>query len=225
MNFSLIVPIAADKAEYDSQLPPVFSFDMEGIIFCIKAILGLNLKQFTRIYFTILRSHDEHFGLSDLLKIQIRRLQLYNAKVVVLNKNTTSQAETVYETIKLMDIKGAIFIKDSDTFFKGDIMSYNGVAIYPLEKLDAVNPQHKSYVAVDDQFYVTNIIERKIISHYFNAGGYCFEDVTQFCDYYNKLKSENGLFLSHIIYDMLLDKTIFRPFLVQDYIDFERLNK
>ena len=83
-----------------------------------------------------------------------------------------------------------------------------------VENLEWVNPQHKSYVQVDDMFYITNIIEKKIISHYFCAGGYCFEKVDDYCKYYESLQDNDDLYLSHIIYSMLLDKMIFRPILI-----------
>ncbi|WP_071147471.1 glycosyltransferase family protein [Bacteroides ihuae] len=223
MSFSLIVPIAAEKQEYASQLPPMFALNKEGVLLCVKAIMGLDLTQFDAIYFTILRSHDERYCLCELLNLQFRRLGLDKARVVVLDKPTRSQPETIYQTVILMNISGSIFVKDADCYFAGEILSQNGVAIYPLEKLELVNPQNKSYVAVDDMFYVTNIIEKKIISHYFNAGGYCFEDASVFLKYFERLSVGKGLYLSHIVYAMLLDKLIFRPFQVTSYIDFERL--
>lgn len=219
MNFSLIIPIAADKEEYHSEMPYVFSLNRKGISLCINAILGLDLKAFSNIYFTILKSHDKLYNIKEMLELQLRRLQI-NAKVVVLEKPTRSQAETIFKTIQLENITGSIFIKDADNYFSCEIIPQNGVTIYPLENLNMVNPQHKSYVAVDDMFYVTNIIEKKIISHYFNAGGICFENSVDFCNYYLKLSELNDFFyVSHIIYAMLLDKKIFRPIEVKDYKD------
>ena len=84
-----------------------------------------------------------------------------------------------------------------------------------------VNPQHKSYVAVDDMLYITNTIEKRVIDHYFNAGGYCFEDAETFVSYYQRFAGQKGLYLSHIVYAMLLDGHIFRPFIAEDYKDLE----
>ena len=113
-----------------------------------------------------------------------------------------------------------VFVKEADCYFTADeILPQNSVAIYALENLPIVDPQHKSYVAVDDMFYVTNIIEKRVVSHFFSAGGYCFEDADEFCRYYSRLKEYSPLYLSHIIYMMLLDKKIFRPILVEDYQD------
>lgn len=99
--------------------------------------------------------------MSLLLKLQFKKLGLSNAKVVVLDEPTTSQAETVYRTVNCENIEGAIFVKDPDGYFCGDFTIANSIAIYPLDKLEMVNPRNKSYVELDDQFYITNIIEKK----------------------------------------------------------------
>lgn len=217
---TLIVPIAADKADYARILPQPFRLDDEGTMFCVKAITGLPLKEISDIYFVILREHDQRFMLNEQLSMQFRKHHLDNAHVTILDKSTSSQAETVAQAIKKNDIHGCIFIKDADCYFTADeIMEQNGVSIYPLELLPIVDPQHKSYVAVDDMFYVTNIIEKRVVSHFFSAGGYCFEDANDFCGYYEKLKDYSPLYLSHIIYAMLLDKKIFRPIEIDDYED------
>lgn len=162
MKLNLIVPMAADKPEYEQIYPLIFNFTENGSLFCIKAILGLNLERFDHIYFTILKKHDKKYSLRKLLNIQIKRFGLRQAEVVVLNKSTKSQAESVYMTIIEKQLKGAIFIKDADSYFECDFTAKNGIAIYPLDKLNIVDPQNKSYVAIDDKFYITNIIEKKL---------------------------------------------------------------
>lgn len=216
---SLIVPVAADKPEYTDSLPYVFGFDDDGIIICIKSMLGLNLDAFSHIYFTILRKHDERFFLSEALRLQFRRLGLKNAEVVVLDKPTEDQAETVYQTIQLAGISGPVFIKDGDCYFKADVRPVNSVAIFPIEELPVLDPRDKSYVVVDDMNYVTNIIEKRVVGHFISAGGYSIESAEDFCRYYLELRGFGKLYLSHIIYSMLLDKVTFRPEIVSDYKD------
>ncbi len=220
MNFSLIVPIAANNSEYITEIPALFRLGNQGFSTCVKAISGLDLNLFDNIYFSILRQHDEKFRITDLLMLQFRRLGLNNAKVVVLKDPTISEADTIYRTIEQENIKGALFVKDADCSFEGEIIQQNGVAIYPLDKLHLVDPQRKSYVVVDDGFFITNIIEKRVVSHYFNAGGYAFEDAEEFKKYYEAFQKKNGLCMSHIIYKMLLNKMIFRPVLVKEYRDY-----
>lgn len=221
MNFSLIVPAAANKKIYESQLPKIFHLNDRGYFFCVEAISGLDLSIFSAVYFTILRQHDEKYNIGSMLNMQLTRAKIKNAKIVILNKPTDSQAETIYQTICQEHINGAIFIKDADCTFIADIYPQNGIVVYPLEKLTVVNPQHKSYVAIDDMSYITNTIEKRVIDHYFTAGGYCFDDATVFSHYYEHYALQQGLYLSHIIYAMLLDRYIFRPFMAENYKDLE----
>jgi len=131
----------------------------------------------------------------------------------------------VEAVIRQENISGGIFIKDADCTFKAEVTSTNGVAVYPLEKLTFVNPQHKSYVAIDDNYYITNIIEKRVIARFFSAGGYAFESAKTYSEYYERYKDMDGLYLSHIIYSMLLDKHIFRPIQIEDYKDLELENR
>ncbi len=217
---TLIVPIAANKADYAHKLPQPFRLDDEGTMYCVRAITGLPLDEIDDIFFVILKEHNERFMLKEQLMMQFRRHKLEKAHVTILDEPTGSQAETVARAIEVNGVKGMIFVKDADCYFTADeILPQNSVAIYALENLPIVDPQHKSYVAVDDMFYVTNIIEKRVVSHFFSAGGYCFEDAAEFCRYYERLKDYSPLYLSHIIYMMLLDKKIFRPILIDDYQD------
>lgn len=219
MSISLIVPLCADREEYESVMPYLFNFAPDGILLCLKSVQGVDLEVFDTIYFTILEKLDQKYGLSDLLHLQFRKLHWANASVVILESPTGSQAETVYQTVKRENIRGGIFVKDADGYFKGDFTVCNSVAVYPLDRLEMVSPGNKSYVNLDDQFYVTNIIEKKIISRYFNAGAYVFEQASVFCEYFERLSECKNLYMSHIVYSMLLDKIPFRPFHVKEYQD------
>ena len=217
-QFSLIVPAAADTE--DDTLPCVFNLNEKGIMLCIDAIQGLNTSSFDKIYYTVLRKHVERFCIDEIMKVQFKRLGLDNVSVVILDEPTVSQTETLYQTIKKANIEGAIFIKDADGYYNAEVKRNNGIALFPLEKMDIVNPKNKSYVSVDDMYYITNVIEKKVIGHYFNAGGSCFEDASLFCKYYEQLKTKSPkVYVSHIIYQMLLDRYQFRPIEVEQFKD------
>lgn len=218
-KFSLIVPVAADKPEYAIDMPYMFAPDKCGTMLCVKAITGLNLDAFDNIYFTLLRKHADAYDIDKLLELQFRRSGLTTAKIVTLDAPTATQAETVVQTVRKENIAGAVFIKDADGYFSAEIFPENGVAVYPLEQLPLVDPRNKSYVAVDDMQHITNIIEKRIVSNLFNAGGYCFENVDDFLAAYDKYHSLGHTYLSHLIYALLLEGHIFRPIKVADYSD------
>ena len=218
---SLIMPIAANKPEYATRIPRVFLIAEDGVMHCIRALKSLDLSKFDHIYITILRHLDQQYALSERLQLQLRINGITNAEIVVLDEHTRSQSETIYRTIQQKHIRGSIFIKDADCSFTGEDTAGNAITIYPLEQLDWVNPKNKSYVSVDDMYYITNIIEKRIVSHYFTAGGYSFSSAATYCRYYERLQNLQGLYLSHIIYAMLLEGHTFRPVLTKEYEDFE----
>ena len=218
---SLIMPIAANKPEYATRIPRVFLIAEDGIMHCIRALKSLDLTKFDHIYITILRNLDQQYALTERLLLQFRISGITNAEIVVLDEPTRSQPETIYQTILQKHIHGSIFIKDADCSFTGEDTADNAIAIHPLEQLDWVNPKNKSYVSVDDMYYITNIIEKRIVSHYFTAGGYSFDSADTYCWYYKCLQQQPGLYLSHIIYAMLLEGHTFRPVLTKEYEDFE----
>lgn len=218
---TLIMPIAANKPEYAYRLPRIFQMAEDGTMHCIKALQSLDLTKFDHIFITILHSLDDRYSLSEMLELQFRIRGIKNAKIVVLDELTSSQPETIYQTIRKMNIRGSIFVKDADCSFIGDDINGNSIVIYPLEQLDWVNPKNKSYVNIDDMYYITNVIEKRIVSRYFTAGGYCFESSEDYCLYYERIKGMHNLYLSHIIYSMLLDKHTFRPVIAKEYDDFE----
>ena len=218
---SLIMPIAANKPEYATRIPRVFLIAEDGVMHCIRALKSRDLSKFDHIYITILRHLDEQYALTERLQLQFRINGITNAEIVVLDEPTRSEPETIYQTILQKHIQGSIFIKDADCSFTGEDTTGNAIAIHPLEQLDWVNPKNKSYVSVDDMYYITNIIEKRIVSHYFTAGGYSFESAATYCHYYERLHEQQGLYLSHIIYCMLLEGHTFRPVLTKEYEDFE----
>ncbi len=220
MNKSIIVPIAADKPEYDTVLPYLFRLDKHGFMPCVKAISGLNLAYVDKIYFTVLKKHCDLFLLREIFEVQFQRLKLQGiAELVELEQTTSSQPETVYETIKRKNIDGMVFVKDADSYFSADIVAENSVCVYPLDNLTSVNPQNKSYVNIDDMYYITNIIEKRILGRDFCAGGYCFESVDEFNKTFEELQHKTPLYMSHLIYKQLLDKNAFRPIIVKNYRD------
>ena len=46
MSFSLIIPAAADTEESQTEMPYIFSLDHEGIMLCVRAIMGLPLSKY-----------------------------------------------------------------------------------------------------------------------------------------------------------------------------------
>mgnify|MGYP003440041575 FL=1 len=111
-------------------------------------------------------------------------------------------------------------MKDSDNYFRDTPDDTNCVAGYDLHQLERVNARSKSYVEVNDDGLIINIVEKQIISSRFCVGGYSFQDADQFLEYYDRdAASGLELYVSGIIFAMILDGAAFSSRTVSDYVD------
>jgi len=230
-KFSLIVPMLNASKKYEKSIPIEFQYDnRNGRMNCIKSIEGINLSSFKEIYFIIFKHHELMYNISDkILLHQKNNHELQHIKMTFsfVDYPTMSQAQTVYNEIIKRNIEGPIFIKDADNMcIINNELKGNIVLVYQLENTPLVDPQHKSYISVDDQNFVTNIIEKRIISNYFNCGGYGFSDAYDFIEAYETLQMfediTSHMYISHIIYWLILNKKLkFRPIEAIGYEDFE----
>ena len=196
---------------------------------CIKSIECINVELFKDIYFAILKKHEDKYHIMDKIITASEHNKLKGIKLHfrIFEYPTSSQAETIYQIIKNYHIEGQIFIKDADSMYVCDKeIKGNAVMVYSLENTPIVDPQHKSYVAIDDQNFVTNIIEKKVVSNLFNCGGYSFYSSQDFIDAYEAVQEYedmlNHMYISHIIYWLILNKKLkFRPIETTEYEDFE----
>lgn len=220
MSFNLIIPVAADVPDFMIHKPYWMDIHPSGNLMLFEAISGLNLEQFDFIYITMLRKHVEFYHFKELLLTQFHLSGLSDKiKLVLLDSPTRSQPETVAVSIEKENIVGAIVVKDADNHFECNLKPGNFVCTYPLDALRNVNPADKSYIDIDDNSFITNIVEKKIISRWFCTGAYGFEDSQLFLSYVKKYQKYKRLYLSHLIYGMLLDRINFTPVSVTDYLD------
>jgi len=147
------------------------------------------------------------------------------SNIVLLPEQTDSQSETVYTFLSGYDLDGFIFIKDSDGFYSCDVEERNQVAYFDLNDMDDINARTKSYVDLDVNDVVTNIVEKKVISSTFSSGGYGFADAREFCKTFEKLQDMDGeCYISHIIFEMMLSGSTFYGTKTTDFKDWGTLD-
>jgi hypothetical protein len=143
----------------------------------------------------------------------------------LLPEQTDSQSETVYTFLSGYDLDGFVFIKDSDGFYRCDVEERNQVAYFDLNDMDDINARTKSYVDLDVNDVVTNIVEKKVISSTFSSGGYGFTDAKEFCKTFEKLQDMDGeCYISHIIFEMMLSGSTFYGTKTTDFKDWGTLD-
>lgn len=217
---TMILPIAGRSSRFPNLNPKWSLTHPRGDMMVVEAIKGIDLQNVSRICVIGLSEHNEKFRLVETLSTQFESLGLKDKiSFVLLDEPTRNQPETVAAGIRQGKIEGPIYIKDSDNFFRHTPRPGNSVAGYDLHKIERVNARSKSYFEFNADGFITNIVEKRIVSSKFCAGAYSFESAALYLKYYEALSKNTDLYLSHIIYGMILDKLGFSHTEVEEYID------
>lgn len=217
---NIIIPIAGRSSRFPDLKPKWMLTHPRGDFMVVEAIKGLDLEQVSKIYLVGLKEHELEYGFVSALTEQFEEQGIAERiEFVLLEEQTRNQPETVARGIEQGNIKGPIYIKDSDNYFQDKPQPGNAVSCYDLHNLENVNARNKSYVEVNADGQIINIVEKQIVSSTFCVGGYSFASAEEYMQYFNAMKAEEDLYLSHIIFKMILDGKGFGHQLVSDYVD------
>ena len=219
---NLILPVAGQSSRYPDMRPKWLITLPDGKLMIEKSVENFNLKVFNKVYVVVLKEHlKKYVDKKNLLK-SLKKNISKKIELVELRTPTSCQAETVYKAIKLGNIKGGIVIKDCDNIFKSHFIKKpsNEVMVLNLNNADLIEAKSKSYVTFDKLNNIQNIVEKKVISDFFCCGAYSFKSSLDFLYFSKKLllKSKD-VYISHVIYEMILNQHIFKSKEVSDYID------
>lgn len=226
---SLIVPMGGKSSRFPDMRPKwMLTHPMTNRFMVTEAISGLNLDFFDSIYFVFLSEHEKTYKFFDGFLLELDNFGISEkSKCVFLKEQTSSQSETVYNCIKISGIEGFIFIKDSDGYYECNLHSdSNQIAFFDLNDMDDINARTKSYIELDINRMVTNIVEKKVISSTFSVGGYGFESASDFCTTYEKIRDFEGeCYVSNVIFEMMLSGSRFNGLPTRNFKDWGTLKE
>ncbi len=227
---TLIIPCAGKSNRFPNMKPKWMLTHPDGSLMIEKAIQGLNTEIFDRIIITIVKPHNDKYDARLILEQVFKN----NPKISIclLDDFTQSASETIYLTLEKMDIKGAFTVKDSDNFVKVKLPNKinNSITGYDIHKHRNIeNIPEKSFLIVNNQNIVQDIIEKKVVSNIICLGVYSFEDTEIFKKGYKDLLLKNisgEMYISHVI-SHIINKGlgIFEYFEASEYNDWGTLNE
>lgn len=198
---TLIVPCVGRKII--NGIPQYLNRHPNGKLLIERSIEGVYSKEYEKVYVVILASDNDEYNAKSII---IDELRDYPLEVITLNKMTSGPAETIYQCIKKTNINGSIVVKDSDNFLKIDnVPVSNFVAGLDLNSWnrDVHNLRNKSFLIVNEQGNILDIIEKKVRSEVICLGLYGFKKANDFVNAYERLNDVSyqisSLYLSHII--------------------------
>jgi hypothetical protein len=205
----------------------MLSHPMTNTFMGISSILGLNLEFFDRIYFVALQEHQDKYQFHSGF---VEELQMHGlaekSEVVFLEEQTSSQSETVCKLIEKKDLDGFIFIKDSDGYYECKIYDQvNQVAFFDLNDMDDINARSKSYIELDINGVLTNIVEKHVVSSTFSSGGYGFASAKEFVETYKNIHDyRDECYVSDVIFNMMLSGSKFIGLRTSNFKDWGTLD-
>jgi bifunctional N-acetylglucosamine-1-phosphate-uridyltransferase/glucosamine-1-phosphate-acetyltransferase GlmU-like protein len=199
---TLIIPCAGKSSRYPDTRPKYLLTHPDGKLMIEKVLSAMEGHRFDRIVITITKPHDEQYEARTILQQAFGHLP--EVDICMLDNFTSSAVETIYQTILACSIEGQIIIRDSDNLVRyQDSGNTNFVVGLDLNHhSDVSNMRGKSYLIVNDQNLLVNIVEKNICSSIICLGVYSFESAASFRECFLHLHSQgkNGeLYISHVI--------------------------
>ena len=180
---TLLIPCAGKSSRFPNMRPKWLLTHPDGKLMVQKAIEKIDLTQFDQVVFTIVREHDRKYGASLILRQALESsLQNMNIKMVVciLEDFTSSPSETIYLTAQKVGLQGLVVVKDSDNVVGLDGVTFkdNSVVGLNINKVKNVsNLPGKSFLIVNEQALLLDIVEKEIVSPLICLGVYIFKDI------------------------------------------------
>lgn len=199
----LIVPAAGKSSRYPNMRPKWMLTHPSGKLMIEKVIDGLDLKQYKKAYFVILKEHCEKYEADFILK---QAFPDNFFEVVILDKPTESSPETVYCCIKQKNIDDNIVVKDCDCLVSYEHKNHDNfvVSLNLNDNNKIYNIQKKSFIIKTQDNIIQEIIEKKISSDTVCLGVYGM-NTNSLIYSYEKLSKvmKHELYFSHIVSDLI----------------------
>lgn len=221
----LILPVAGDSSRFPGTRPKWLLTHPNGNFMFYESLRGLDLSGVKEILLIAREDHAEKYKIEEAVRRQFAVGEIRLPYRVVIIPPTRSQPQTVALGIQHAGVTGPIFIKDSDNYFETRVQEGNRICTMDLNLVALIDAANKSYVERDGEGRVTNIVEKQVISNTFCVGGYGFARAEDFLAGFAALKDTEGIYVSHVIYSLLLRGTMFESQPVEVFNDWGTLKE
>lgn len=198
---TLIVPCLGRRIV--NGIPQYLNRHPNGRLLIEHSIAGIWNDTYSRLLIVILKDDADNYQADTLMKTE---LSAYSPEIVLLDSMTSGPAETVYLALQKVNVTGSFVVKDSDNYLKTEsVPQGNFVAGLDLNswERDIHNLRNKSFLIVNEQGNLLDIIEKQVRSEVICLGLYGFKKAEDFKKAYEHLNDASypisRLYLSHVI--------------------------
>lgn len=198
---TLIVPCMGRKLA--NGIPQYLNRHPNGKLLIERSIEGVYTDHYEKVLIVLLAEDEERFRSKSIIYHEVKK---YPIEIVTLDEMTSGPAETVYEALKRTKTIGAVVVKDADNYLRTEnVPQGNFVAGLDLNKWerDIHNLRNKSFLIVNEQGNLLDIIEKQVRSDVICLGLYGFKKAEDFIKAYEHLNDASypitKLYVSHVI--------------------------
>ncbi len=189
-----------------------------GEIMLVEGLRLLDLRGFERIIVTVTQAQIESYDVGLILEQAFSSVPKF--ELCVLPGVTSGPLETVVVTISKKNVVGPVVIKDSDNCVGASVADILGrenfVVGSSLRENRVRNPENKSYLLINEQGFLVDIVEKRIRSELMCAGVYGFSSASDIASQGNQILHSHAqlgseAFVSHLVAQMVIaESTAFR---------------
>lgn len=198
---TLIVPCLGRRII--NGIPQYLKRHPKGRLLIERSIEGIFSEEYDRVLIVLLEDDVKKYHADTIINTELKK---YPIEIVVVKSMTSGPAETVYIAIQKADITGSVVVKDADNYLKIECVPHgNFVAGLDLNtwERDIHNLRNKSFLILNEQGNLLDIIEKQVRSDVICLGLYGFNKAEDFVKAYRKLNDASypisRLYISHVI--------------------------
>lgn len=216
---TILMPIAGKSSRFPGTRPKWMLTAPTGELMLELSLRSVPNWRAQRVVIGALTEHLENGG-----REAIRRALGNTPEIVEFGNITKGPAETVHSMIVSASVRGPIFIKDCDSWFRPAANPFsNSVCFVDLRSNTAIrNVPSKSFLNLNENLIVQSIVEKFVCSPFISCGGYGFDHAQEYVDGYQSVVSERVAgepFVSHVILKMIAKNSVFKGILSNEYVD------
>ncbi|MDC7288814.1 hypothetical protein NXH76_13475 [Blautia schinkii] len=198
---TLIVPCLGRKMV--NGIPQYLYRHPKGSLLIERSIEGVFTEVYDRVLIVLSEEDVNEYHADSVIYKEFKKFPI---EIVTLKKMTSGPAETVYLAIRKGGVTGAVVVKDADNYLKTEYVPQgNFVAGLDLNtwERDIHNLRNKSFLILNEQKTLLDIIEKQVRSEVICLGLYGFKKAEDFVKAYEKLNDASypvsKLYISHVI--------------------------
>lgn len=197
---TLIIPCVGSE-KIDSLPLILCRHPKDGNLLAKKVLSGIFPESYDRLIYAVTAEDECKYSVSQAVELNIP-----SAEVIVFNEKTSGSADTVYRTILKAGVTGEVAVKDSHgSISLGEPIEGNAIAGLDLMQCDYAvrNLRNKSFIVINEQGNVCDIVEKRLRSDVISVGLYSFRNAKDFMSAFLRLSDPDyaagRLYVSHVI--------------------------